>query len=263
MQIDWFTLVAQIVNFVILLYLLQRFLYGPIVKVMDQREQKIAYRLQEAERKREEADQEAQQYRQQRLELEEARDERLEAVREEVENRRKELLKEAQQEVQEKKRSWQAALQKEQDSFLKGLRQRVGQQALELARRALQDLAEADVERRMAEKFVTRLRDLESGVREEITESIKESDSGIVIRSAFELSEELQNMISDTIQKQFLDGKEPDARFESAPDLIAGIEMQVNGHRVAWTIQDYLAGLEDQVRQAIQQEIGEQHEVQV
>lgn len=262
MQIDWFTLVAQIVNFVILLYLLQRFLYGPIVEAMDQREQKIAGRLQEAEQKRNEADEEAERYQRQRRELEEERDERLEAIREEIEQRRKELLKEAQQEVQEQKRNWQKALQQEQESFLKQLRQRVSSESLKLARRALQDLADFEVERRMADMFVTRLRELDPDQRAELAKSIQESDGRVVIRSAFELPEEVQGKISDTVREQFLDEQNLNARFEISPDLVAGIEMQVNSHRVAWIIRDYLAGLEEQVRQTIQQEIGEQHEAQ-
>ncbi len=49
MQIDWLTVIAQIVNFLILVWLLKRFLYQPVINAMDQREQRIAERLQKAE----------------------------------------------------------------------------------------------------------------------------------------------------------------------------------------------------------------------
>ncbi len=42
MQIDWFTLFAQIVNFLIVVVLLRRFLYKPILQAMAEREAKIA-----------------------------------------------------------------------------------------------------------------------------------------------------------------------------------------------------------------------------
>ena len=48
MQIDWFTVVAQIVNFLTLVGLLKKFLYGPIIRAMDDRERRIASRLEEA-----------------------------------------------------------------------------------------------------------------------------------------------------------------------------------------------------------------------
>ena len=40
MQIDWFTLLAQIVNFLLLVWLLKHFLYGRVVRAMDEREAK-------------------------------------------------------------------------------------------------------------------------------------------------------------------------------------------------------------------------------
>lgn len=48
MLIDWFTLIAQLVNFLILAWLLKRFLYHPIVAALDAREKKIASELQHA-----------------------------------------------------------------------------------------------------------------------------------------------------------------------------------------------------------------------
>ena len=35
---DWFTVIAQIINFLILVALLKRFLYGPIIRAMERRE---------------------------------------------------------------------------------------------------------------------------------------------------------------------------------------------------------------------------------
>ena len=51
MLIDWFTVCAQIVNFLVLVALLKHFLYGPILRAMDAREQTIAGRLAEAQQK--------------------------------------------------------------------------------------------------------------------------------------------------------------------------------------------------------------------
>ena len=43
MQIDWFTVIAQVLNFFILVFLLKRFLYKPILKAIDEREGKIEH----------------------------------------------------------------------------------------------------------------------------------------------------------------------------------------------------------------------------
>ena len=49
MHIDWFVFLCQIVNFLILLWLLKKFLYGRIIAAMDAREAKIASTFEEAE----------------------------------------------------------------------------------------------------------------------------------------------------------------------------------------------------------------------
>src|SRR5665647_1757282 len=51
MQINWFTVIAQIINFLILVWLLKRFLYKPILKAIDEREEKIAAQIKDAEAK--------------------------------------------------------------------------------------------------------------------------------------------------------------------------------------------------------------------
>ena len=73
MQIDYFTTIAQIINFLILVYLLRRFLYRPILKSMDEREQKIISRLKEAEQKKKDAEQEVESYRKMLQELSDKR----------------------------------------------------------------------------------------------------------------------------------------------------------------------------------------------
>ena len=58
MLIDWFTVGAQVVNFIILIWLLKRFLYRPILTAIDTREQRIAAELADAATKQLQATQE-------------------------------------------------------------------------------------------------------------------------------------------------------------------------------------------------------------
>ena len=55
MLIDWFTVVAQAINFLILVWLMKRYLYQPILKALDAREQRIAAELADADAKKAEA----------------------------------------------------------------------------------------------------------------------------------------------------------------------------------------------------------------
>lgn len=50
--IDWKLLIAQIVNFLILLFVLKRFAYQPILKILNERKNKIEKGLEDAENSR-------------------------------------------------------------------------------------------------------------------------------------------------------------------------------------------------------------------
>ena len=58
MLIDWFTVGAQALNFLILVWLMKRFLYKPILQAIDAREKRIALSLADADAKKAEAQKE-------------------------------------------------------------------------------------------------------------------------------------------------------------------------------------------------------------
>ena len=64
MIIDWYTIMFQIVNFLILVFLLRYFLYGPIIRAMDEREQTIMQREEKAAAQKLEAENETRSYHQ-------------------------------------------------------------------------------------------------------------------------------------------------------------------------------------------------------
>ncbi len=92
MLIDWFTVIAQIVNFLVLVGLLKYFLFDRITKAMDEREQTIASALEKADETRKLAREEAERYRRMNDELEEGRRRILEEARNEADSLRKALL---------------------------------------------------------------------------------------------------------------------------------------------------------------------------
>ena len=67
----------------------------------------------------------------------------------------------------------------------------------------------------------------------------------MLVRSAFELPTEQRAAIQQALNETF--SAEIQVRFETAPDVISGIELTTNGQKVAWSIADYLASLEKSV----------------
>ena len=92
MLIDWFTVIAQIINFLILMWLLKRFLYKPILQAVDARDKKIKAQLQEAEQKMQQATTERKTYEQKNAEFDQQRQAMLKTATDEVMGKRKALL---------------------------------------------------------------------------------------------------------------------------------------------------------------------------
>lgn len=242
MQIDYFTIIAQILNFLVLIVLLRHFLYRPVIKSMDEREQKIASRLKEAEQKRKEAEEEAESQREMLQEISDKREEMLARAEEEVKAVRADLMKKAHAEVESSKADWYEAVERQREELQMELRQRAGKEVYAIARRALRDLADEDLERRIADAFIGRLQRLEPAEKERIRNFYKTPGQRITVRSSFELPEKSREGIQGALRAQA--GTDLEVQFKLAPELIAGIEMSTQDLRIAWSITSYLDSLE-------------------
>ncbi|MBK5105783.1 MAG: F0F1 ATP synthase subunit B, partial [Burkholderiales bacterium] len=97
MLIDWFTVLAQVVNFLILVWLLKRFLYRPILDAIDAREQRIARELADADAKKAEAQTERDEFQHKNEAFEQQRAALMNTATEEAKTERLRLLDEARQ----------------------------------------------------------------------------------------------------------------------------------------------------------------------
>lgn len=251
-MIDWFTVAAQIINFLILVALLKYFLYGRIVEAMDRREQSIADRWNSAEQREEELHQELDHAKQQTRELEAQRDKMMDEIRDEAESFRDELKGKARKEAENAKSLWAESIREETDAFLKDLRKRSSEQILAIVRKVLTDLADSDLEGRILHAFLNRLEELDERERTKILDSLEANGSRGVIQTTFEPPGELKEKLSAALKKHF--GEKLELRFELSDDLICGIALQTNSHKVAWDLGDYLRSFDEEIRQTLEEE---------
>jgi len=250
--IDWFTIVAQVVNFLILVLLLRRFLYGPIVKAMQEREDRIRDRLQAAEAEHREAEEVKATYRARRRELDERQDRLLAEAREAADARRKELMDRARLEVEEAQSHWREAVRRERELFLSELRMRTGQEVVTIARRALSSLADAELEGQMVRVFLRRLRESEPEQRRAVTDAVRDAGRGVVVRSAFHLPDPKRSEVAAAVS-ELLEADVP-LQFVTQADLVAGIELDAGSYRVAWSLDEHLASLEQDMAEMLADE---------
>jgi F-type H+-transporting ATPase subunit b len=247
MTVDWLTVGAQMLNFLVLVYLLKRFLYGPVVLAMARREEAIAKRQREAEQRREDAEAEARRHREAREALDAQRERLLARAREEADDLRRTLEKELRRETDEMRERWRAEIEREQSAFLRDVRRHVAEQFEALARRALAALASAELETQMAQVLVERLRDLDGDRREALARA-SASGEPLRVRSAFELPATVKRSITSELRDAL--GKEVEVTYELADDVICGVEIRAGGESLAWSLEGYLDTLERRLADA-------------
>lgn len=242
MLIDGFTTLAQILNFLVLVFLLQRFLYRPISEAVQQRQQTINQRLQEAAQKSEQAEAEAEHYRQEQRELEAEREQLLAMIRSEVETQRQHGLQQVEKEAEAERQRWHQYLIQEQAQFRQRLRREMATQSLQMLAHILQDLADRSLEEQMIQRFLSHLQNIESEERQQLVEEMQQSSDPVVIRTAFELGETAQQDLISALHTWA--GVALPLIFETQPDLICGVELRTVSHRLSWTTSDYLGNLD-------------------
>ncbi len=249
MLIDWFTVVAQIINFLILVLLLRRFLYRPIMKAMAERERKIAARLAEAEAQRIAAAAEIEAYHQKNAAFEQERESRVQEMETAVTAQKQTWLEQARAEVQETRTRWHKALAEEKESFRQTMRRQVGQQTYQVIRHALADLADAELEARIVQVFLARLAALPEADVQSIREALQTDTAVLTLNSAFEIDNTQRQALRQAIIGLF--GVGQSIQIDTDPDLICGLELVAPGQKVAWSLASYLDELEEALAESL------------
>ena len=251
MLIDWFTVGAQVLNFLILVWLLKRFLYKPILHAIDEREKRIATELADADAKKAEAQKERDEFQHKNEEFDQQRAALLRKATDEARAERQRLLDEALKAAAALSSKRQETLRNEEHSLHQAISRRTQQEVFAIARKALTDLAGASLEERMVDVFVRRLREIDGQTKAGLTEAIKTASDPVLVRSAFDLSAKQRAAVQNALNETF--SAEIHIRFETAADLISGIELTTNGQKIAWSIADYLASLKKGVHELMKE----------
>jgi F-type H+-transporting ATPase subunit b len=240
--IDWFTVGAQAVNFLILMWLLKRFLYKPVLDAIDGREQRLLRQMQNMQAAQAAAAQERDEFERKNAEFEQQHAGLLEQATAEAQAARQQLLEAARAEAAALRAQWQEALDREQQRLSRGIATRTRQEVFAITRKTLTDLADTGLEARMVAVFIRRLQALGMVEKVQMCTPAGQKDCQVLIRSAFLLPPTEQAALTQTVQSML--PIQPNIRFETEPELLSGIELISNGHKLEWSIADYLTALE-------------------
>ena len=243
MLIDWFTVAAQVVNFLVLVALTKHFLWGRLLRVVDEREKRIATQIKQAEEKNKAAEQLMEQVHAREHDQEQKQEELMTQARKVADEQRGEMVKEARKSVEKSETAWRSDLEHEKTAFLVEVRRRTATEILAIVRQVLADLTSSDLQHCATEAFLQKLKAFDPKLLRELT------PGDVVVRSATELSDERRRDIQAALEKQL--GEVLHLRFEVDPALARGLELCGNGQKIGWSSKSYLDRLEENLKQAL------------
>ncbi len=245
MLIDWFTVGAQLLNFVVLVWLMKHFLYQPVLDAIAAREKRIADQIADAAAKEEQAATERKTFEDKNTAFDQQRASLLDKATADAKAEALRLADEAEKAALELATKHEHALARQAAHLQQTIAGRAAHEVFAVARKTLSDLANADLESRMVGVFTRRLRELHGPAREQLAAALKPGAEPALVRSHFALPADQQAAIQDAINVCF--SADVPLRFETANDAVCGIELRAGGQTLAWTIAQYLRDLQHEV----------------
>ena len=232
-QFGLFTFVATIVNFLILVVLLRIFLYKRVLKAVEARRTRIENRWNEAETAREDAERSRREYREKKEELDEEEHRLKEEARQRAADREEELVNRAKREVEDRKEGWLESLEREKERILRGFREAAAEDLMTAVRRILEDLAGADLEGAVMDRFLEKLEG-------ETAADLDEAER-IIIRTGFPLPEDRRRgFLAGLEERAGIDTASKEINFETGKELVAGIEIEARNKKIACNVDRYI-----------------------
>jgi F-type H+-transporting ATPase subunit b len=223
MQISLWNLGLQTVNFLVLVFLLRRFLYQPVLAIIDERKQKVARELQVADQAKAEAAALRQQYQDKLESLEDEKQQILRAAQQQAESDAASLRKATESQLDELRSRQSSLLIREREEAERALTSHALNIGLKLAEKLLLDEAIVRDPLSSLQTVLRRLDALPLSERERLLSSLIQQGAELVSVQAVSDVErvELQTKLSSWAGQSIALATRID------PSLVVGVEWRV------------------------------------
>jgi F-type H+-transporting ATPase subunit b len=240
-------LISQIVNFLILFALLYFLLWKRVLKMLEQRKQRIAQGLADAEQARKDRERTEVEYQQRIERAEQEREGILAGVAKEGELAREKTLAEARAEAERIIAEARAELERDRQEMLADLRGQVASLAIAVSNKIIGEALDEQRQRRLIDEFF-------SGVRagrvvvldeEEIEWAKRMGAMTALITTALPLSAGEQETVAGSLAEHL--GERPELEFKVDPGILGGLVIQIGDRVIDGSVAGKLTALQEQL----------------
>jgi F-type H+-transporting ATPase subunit b len=239
LELNWTTFVLEILNFLVLVWLLQRFFYKPVKEVMAKRQQKIDAQLQEALEIKTQAEELRQQYENRLVEWENERQDARKQLQQKIDAEHLRLMSELQQNLQAERNKNEVLIARQTAERQRQSEVRALELGARFVSRLLEGLASEEMQGRLIELLMTELKHLHPEQKETLSAMTEHGRlESARIASAYPLDRHQQ-----TALKQYLDAllSQPlQYTYTKEPKLLAGVRISVGPWMIHANLYDEL-----------------------
>ncbi len=239
MELNWSTFVLEIINFLVLVWILKRFFYKPVLEVIARRRTGIEKKLHDAETLHAEALALRAQYENRLAEWEKERRQARMELDKEIEAERQRRLEALQLSLEQEREKAKVVEQRRLEDIRLKTEKTALQQSLRFTTRLLSALACPQLEHNLIELLLKDLSTLSAEKLAEIRTTAGKVAKNIIVSSAYPLEDDLRKRLEEAVVSSL----EVTAPFDYTLDkeLLAGVRITIGSWVLRANLQDELA----------------------
>lgn len=238
MELDWTTFLLEIVNFLILVWILKRFLYKPVMTMIDQRRASIQKKVDEASALHTEAESLKSRYQERLTQWEEEKNNLRNTLHKEIETERKQLMEQLGKSLEDEKKKAQILIERRANEEFINKEKLAIQQGTLFCSRLLARLAGPELENAIVQLFLEELDNLSTEQQRLLKTACKNETTPARIFSAYELSIANREHIENALHRAIARGIQVEYRQDAS--LISGLRIQIGSRYLGANLRDEL-----------------------
>lgn len=255
MQISLFEIIAQVINFFILLFILQKLFYNPVTEIMEKRQQKIEENITNAERKNEEAQELISKYERKMSEIEKEKTETMNEALKEAEEYKRDLVDRYRKEAEKKRSGFLMEAREDKEAIAAEIRNFMVKGTVDISRNLVDSFQRENLESYLFDALLTKI----SSFAEEKHEVGREEDAGkFVLISADEVDERKKEQLEYVLQENRFEIRSLEIRED--PSLVAGYILKMPDYTIYSSISHFLDKKEEQLKEFLEQAVRDRGE---
>jgi len=248
LELNWSTFILEIINFLILIWILKRFFYKPVLDVIARRRAGIEKNLEDAKSLHNEAKARQKQYENRLADWDQERQAARETLDEEIQVERERQMSVLQATLEEEREKARFVVQRQLEASRLQSEKEALMQGAQFATKLLSAVSGPELEKRLIDLFLDELSSLSADQLSKLQDAAGNSPDHIIVISAHSIDSDNRQALEHALHETI--AVSGPVHFEQDKALLAGIRINVGAWILRANLLDELKGFTDFIHES-------------